>query len=426
MFQRGGGAAPTAPDASYASPTTNPFGFGAHKNESGLLSDRDPASPRPVSIASSEMPRPSTDSGSIWGRMAHPNRIWSPEEHPWAPKTASRRPSIHGSPSALKTTLADADDEILDEFELMHASPSQVGVIGTKPSTAKSLSQRLNPAAPSFMGGIFRARPDKVREASKETKEARDKLKGSKPKPKEPTRERESRASMSTVSEAPTPSVEESPSEPRQSRDVYSLHTPSIAESRESLNLERSPSTTPSESAAAVAAAGGLLESREEASGFKKLLRKGSSSKFSLSSVRGLGSGKKGPSSATHSDRNVSADRTSLDEAAEEFGYTNPYTNTNQQAALGRSYDSVASSPSLGPMASGSGGGGGSGSGTGGKPAKDKGVNWGRFSMKRKPGKEKEKESLDLDRSQSLSQSQSQGLPPAATAAMSPNGSDDK
>lgn len=413
MFQRGGaGAAPTASDASYASPTTNPFGFGVHKNESGLLSDRDPASPRPVSIASSEMPRPSTDSGSIWGRMAHPNRIWSAEEHPWAPKTASRRPSIHGSPSALKTTLADADDEILDEFELMHASPSQVGVIGTKPSTAKSLSQRLNPAAPSFMGGIFRARPDKVRDAaSKETREAKDRLKGGRPRQPKDSKERESqsRASMSTVSEAPTASLEESPSEPRHSRDAYSLHTPSIAESRESLGLERSPSTTPSESAAAAAA---LFESREEASGFKKLLRKGSSSKFSLSSVRGLGSGKKGPSSVTHSDRNVSLDRTSLDEAAEE---ELSYTNTNPQA-LGRSYDSVCSSPYLGPMT------GTSTSAAGGKPpAKDKGVNWGRFSMKRKPGKEKEKESLDLDRSQS----QIQGLPPAA-AATSPNGSGDK
>ena len=404
MFQRGGGAAPPAPDASYTSPTTNPFGFGVHKNDSGIISDRDPASPRPVSIASSEMPRPSTESGSIWGRMAHPNRIWSPEDHPWVPKNASRRPSIHGSPSALKTTLADADDEILDEFELMHASPSQVGVIGTKPSTAKSLSQRLNPAAPSFMGGIFRARPDKVREASKETKEVKDRSKG-KGKSKE-TKERESRTSMSTVSETATPSVEETPSEPRMSRDAYSMDTPSIAESRESLNLERSPSTTPSESAAAMAAGG--PESREsETSGFKKLLRKGSSSKFSLSSVRGLG-GKKGPSSsAATSDRNVSgggttmADRTSLDEEAEE---------ANNLQALGRSYDSVASSPSLGPMS------GGAGSGAG-KPAKDKGVNWGRFSMKRKPGKEKEKEkeSLDLERSQSL--------PAAAT---SPNDGDEK
>ena len=116
----------------------------------------------------------------------------------------------------------------------------------------------------------------------------------------------------------------------------------------------------------------------------------------------------------THSDRNVSLDRTSLDEAAEEeLSYTNP--NTNSQA-LGRSYDSVGSSPYLGPMT------GTSTSASGGKPpAKDKGVNWGRFSMKRKPGKEKEKESLDLDRSQS----QIQGLPPAA-AATSPNGSGDK
>ena len=152
MFQRGGaGAAPTAPDASYASPTTNPFGFGVHKNESGLLSDRDPASPRPVSIASSEMPRPSTDSGSIWGRMAHPNRIWSAEEHPWAPKTASRRPSIHGSPSALKTTLADADDEMMDDIIITRAD-FEKALTAVGPSVSPAQRKRYERLRTSFLG----------------------------------------------------------------------------------------------------------------------------------------------------------------------------------------------------------------------------------------------------------------------------------
>ncbi|RYP70729.1 hypothetical protein DL769_004879 [Monosporascus sp. CRB-8-3] len=360
MFHRGP-AAPPAPDAIFTSPGSNRFPFGMNKNGSGILSELEPSSPRPPSIASSEI-RPSTDSGSIWARMPQPSRIWSPEDNPWGSRNPSRRPSIHGSPSALKTTLADADDEILDESELMHASPSQVGVIGTKPSTAKSLSQRLNPAAPSFMGGFFRARPDKTKEANRDTKDQKDKFKN-KGKAKG-TKEREGRASVSTASEAAVPSADETPSESRQSRDTFSVDTPSMSESRDSLNLDQAFSNTASDSAAG-------LEPKEEASGFKKLLRKGSSSKFSLSSVRGL-AGKKGPGSATNSDRNMPTDRTSFDELAEDM--------------LGRSYDSVASSPSVGPL-----------SGT--KPVKEKGVNWGRFTMKRKPGKEKE--SLDLDRSQS-------------------------
>ncbi len=362
VFHRGP-AVPSAPDPSYVSPAGHPFGFGMN-NGSGILSERDPSSPRPVSIASSELPRPSTESGPMWGRMPQANRIWSPEDNPWISRNASRRPSIHGSPSALKTTLADADDEILDDSELLHASPRHVGVIGTKPSAAKSLSQRLNPAAPSFMGGFFRARPDRGKEISRESKEPKDRSKG-KGQSRE-IRERGSMASMSTTPEAVTSLVDDSPPESRKSRDTFSVDTLSIAESRESLNLERSLSNTPSESATGV-------EPKEEASGFKKLLRKGSSSKFSLSSVRGLG-GKKGPGSSTNSDRNMSVDRTSFDEFAEDSNM------------LGRSYESATNSPSMGPT-------------VGGKPAKEKGVNWGRFAMKRKPGKEKE--SLDLDRSQS-------------------------
>lgn len=376
MFHRGP-AAPAA-DPSYGGPAANPFGFGLNQNGSGMLSERDPSSPRPVSIASSELPRPSTDSGSIWGRMPQAHRIWSPEDNPWTSRNVSRRPSIHGSPSALKTTLADADDEILDDFELMQSSPAHVGVIGTKPSASKSLSQRLNPNAPSFMGGFFRARPDRVKDVQRESKEPKEPK--DKPRAKGKSREckeLQSRASISTISEAATLSVDDSPSEPRKSRDTYSMETPSITESRESLSLERSLSNTPSDSAMG-------HEPKEEASGLKKLLRKGSSSKFSFTSVRGLG-GKKGPGSATNSDRNMSVDRTSFDEFVED------------PSMLGRSYESVTSSPSMGPIGSGKA-----------ATAKDKGVNWGRFSMKRKPGKEKE--SLDLDRSQSS---------PAAT---SPNG----
>ncbi|KAK5630498.1 hypothetical protein RRF57_006213 [Xylaria bambusicola] len=338
---------------------------------SNIFSERDPNSPRPLSIASSEIPRPSTDSGSIWGRGLQPqSRLWAPEESPWsASRNPSRRPSLHGSPSQLKTTLADADDEILDDSELLHASPSQVGIIGTKP--AKSLSQRLNPAAPTFMGGLFRPRVEKEKESDKETKESKDKSKGKGKEKEKESKEKKPRQSFTSVSDMGTISLDEPPSDPRKSRDTFSVDSPSITESRESLSLEQPFSHTLSDHA-------GSFGVKEQESGLRKLLRKGSSSKFSFSSVRGLGS-KKGPNSVTSSDRNVSGDRTSFDEFAEDNG----------GQFLGRSYDSLHSSPLIGPT-------------SGPRSAKDKPVGWGsRFTIKKKPGKEKE--SLDIDRDDSVS-----------------------
>ncbi|KAI6081268.1 hypothetical protein F4821DRAFT_32651 [Hypoxylon rubiginosum] len=350
-------------------------GLGAHTNSMGsnIFSERDPSSPRPLSIASSELPRPSTESGSIWARVPGPSRLWSADDnHPWAAsRNPSRRPSLHGSPSILKTTLADADDEILDDSELLHASPSQVGVIGTKPS-AKTLSQRLNPAAPSFMAGLFRAKSD--RDGDKEIKDLKDKAK-SKAKDKELAREKKPRISLSSASEAAAPSIDESPLESRKSRDAFSVGTPSITESRESLTLEHTLSNTPSDQA--TPSVGG----KEQESGFRKLLRKGSSSKFSFTSVRGLG-GKKGPSSVTNSDKNASVERSSFDEYAEDS------SGGGVGLAQGRSYESLHSSPSLGPTSAG-------------RHNKDKSVSWGsRFAMKKKAGKEKE--SLDLERDESV------------------------
>ncbi|KAI0809820.1 hypothetical protein GGR55DRAFT_140649 [Xylaria sp. FL0064] len=370
-------ATPPRPDAmgtTAASPRGFPsrrLGLATHTSSLGsnIFSERDPNSPRPVSIASSEIPRPSTDSGSIWGRGLPPqSRLWPTEDSPWTgSRNPSRRPSLHGSPSQLKTTLADADDEILDESELLHASPSQVGVIGTKP--AKSLSQRLNPAAPTFMGGLFRVRVEKEKEADRETKDSKDKSKG-KGKEKE-SKEKKPRQSFTSVSDIGTTSLDESPSDPRKSRDRFSVDSPSITESRESLSLEHPFSHSPSEQA-------GSLGVKEQESGLRKLLRKGSSSKFSFSSVRGLGS-KKGPNSVTSSDRNASGDRTSFDEFAED----------SSGQFLGRSYDSLQSSPLIGPT-------------SGPRSAKDKPVGWGsRFTIKKKTGKEKE--SLDIDRDDSTS-----------------------
>ncbi|KAI0473618.1 hypothetical protein GGR56DRAFT_648289 [Xylariaceae sp. FL0804] len=368
MFHRNspGAAAPEGSPSPRGLPSRR-LGLGAHANSVGsnIMSDRDPSSPRPVSIASSDLiPRPSTDSGSIWNRAPHPSRLWSAEENPWtSSRNPSRRPSLHGSPSLLKTNLADADDEILDEADLMHAASNQVGVIGTKP-TAKSLSQRLNPAAPTFMAGLFRPKADKDKETSDRDGDPKEKSR-SKGKERD-AKDRKPRESLTSASEAGSPSMDESPTDRRKSRDAFSVNTPSVTESRESLSLDQPFSNSPSEQA-------GGLGLKDAESGLRKLLRKGSSSKFSFSSVRGLGN-KKGPNSVASSEKNTPVERTSFDD----FG-----GDEYSSQLMGRSYES---SPSLGPMSA--------------KAVKDKPASWGaRFAMKKKAGKEKE--SLDLERDDS-------------------------
>ncbi|KAK7984213.1 RTA1 like protein-domain-containing protein [Apiospora arundinis] len=324
----------------------------ANNNASGsIYPERDPSSPRPLSIASSEFPRPSTESGPpIWGR-SQPSRIWSPEGgDPWS-RTVSRRPSIHGSPSALKTNLADAEDEILDESEIRQP-PLGVGVIGSRPSAAKVLKQSLNPNAPSFMG-MFRTK-------DKDSKESKEKVKA-KGKEREGHREANPRVSItsSTWESVERHSMDDSLAESRESRDALS-----VSESHESLSLDHSHSNTPSEPTHGL----GL---KDPESGLRKLLRKGSSSKFSLSSIRGS---KKGPGSVTNSDKNLSMERTSID--IDEHGHESG----NAAALLSRNHDSVNSSPNIGSVSGGR--------------AKDGRASWtGRFSMKKKQGKDKDDES---------------------------------
>ncbi|UNI23500.1 hypothetical protein JDV02_009318 [Purpureocillium takamizusanense] len=337
---------------------------------SAAFPDRDRELSRPASIASTELPRPSTDSGSIWGAPGEAlglgkNRLWSPNDGRWASRSGSRRPSLQGS-NPLTTTLASADDEILDDDDLLdpHTMPSQVGVIGSRPpGSSKSMSQRLNPNAPTFMGNmgnIFRKDRDKEKDRTK------DKGKSS---------------TVGTPSIELPPSFDDSPSDSRMSRDTQSVHTqPSVSESHESLQLDSAVSNTASETNLAA------THSKDPENVVKKLFRKGSSSKFSLSSRLGKDSGlfKKTPGSASNSDKNMSAEHRSslgdLDDLGEDV------------AILGRSYDSMASSPSLGPSKS--------------KESREGGrmSSW-RFSMSsiKKKGKDtpaKEKESLEMDRPQ--------------------------
>ncbi|KAH6845307.1 hypothetical protein B0I37DRAFT_311552 [Chaetomium sp. MPI-CAGE-AT-0009] len=361
----------------------NPFSS-SHRAPGGLFPEREKSSPRPESIASAELPRPSTDSGSIWGpqpgdaaTLGKPSRLWSPDA--WS-RNASRRASLHGSPSALKTTLASADDEILGEEMLPNVN--EVGVIGSRPPTQSKIP-RLNPNAPAFnIAAFFKSKPDK--EKDKENKEKSKSEKKDKSKAKE-SKEESKNNDVSAATEGPhVPLFElESPPESRMSRDGYSVHTQtSVSESRDSLSLDQPFSNTPSEPTSA-----GLSSSFKDDNVVRKLFRKGSSSKFSIAGRLGSkdsGLFKKGPSSTASggaSDKGTSIERSSIgdfEDIADEA--LNP-------AFFGRSYDSITSSPSLASAAV---------SVTKGKESKAPSRWLSNFGKKGK----KEKESLDLDRSQ--------------------------
>lgn len=362
----------SANNTSFSSRRLIPFGWA--QGATAATASRDPSSPRPASIASSDFARPSTDSGSIWGLPAESNlsksRLWTSSDARWHSRNPSRRPSLHGQTTALETSLASPEDEILDDEDLLdpQVSPSQVGVIGSRPPASSLIAQRLNPKAPTFMAGLFR----------KEGKEKAD----AKGKPKDKGKEKEKdKASISGASQSTDQishlTADDSPSDSRKSRDTFSVHTQtSVSESRESLNLDGTWSSTPSEPSM-----GPSSSLKEQDNVVKKLFRKGSSSRFNLTSRLGKDSAlfKKGPGSTANSDKNIPADRSSVGDI-DDIG--------DDGAMLGRSLDSVTSSPSLGPAKSR-------------EREKEGRMNTWRFSMKKK-GKDA-KESLDLDRKVSLS-----------------------
>ncbi|KAK3394345.1 hypothetical protein B0H63DRAFT_407572 [Podospora didyma] len=368
----------------FSAKSFNPFSS-FHRTSGGIYTERDTSSPRPGSISSTDFPRPSTDSGSIWGPpidASKQSRLWSPDV-PWS-RNPSRRPSLHGSPSALKTTLASADDEILDDDSMPNVH--QVGVIGSRPphqSSTAALAARLNPNAPAFIGSLFKTRSEKDRESKDKTK-TKDKSKDKAKDVKDKSKGKE--ASSMTAPDTPHgPPIEiDSPTDSRQSRDGFSVHTQtSVSESRDSLSLDQSFSNTPSEPASS-----GLSTSAKDENVVRKLFRKSSSSKFSLPGrLGGKDSSlfKKGTGSAAgggNSDKAVSVERSSIGD----------FDDVADDTFLGRSYESVTSSPSLVAV-------------TSAKSTKDKPVRW--LSTFGKKGK-KEKESLELERSQTY---ESEGLP---------------
>ncbi|KAH6711587.1 hypothetical protein BKA61DRAFT_487471, partial [Leptodontidium sp. MPI-SDFR-AT-0119] len=331
--------------------------------------------PRPLSIASSDLPRPSTDSAPFgWGptqdslisRNSPLATNWSVHMHPAPPtwsRNPSRRPSIqHGSSSALTTGIASDDDEFLPSSDSFAGpvSPPSAGVIGTRPvSSHKPPTPKLNPAAPAFqkLGLSFTSKSNKGK--------AKAKAIDSPTSPEDPPPHDSTNLS--------------SPAASRKSRDAHSIRTQnSMAESHES--LDRAASNTTSEFPS------GSSSKEKESSAFRQLLRKGSSSKFSISSFRskenGLFSGKKGVSSTPNSDRGLGDHR---DNSFDEYG---------EDAGLGRSVDSVTSSPMIGSTGSGEWKGKEKEAGT---PKEGRmSVGWGRFISKKGKGRE----SSEVERSE--------------------------
>jgi hypothetical protein len=320
-----------------------------------VYSERDPSSPRPASIASSDLPRPSTDSAPFGWPAAESGVInrnsplatnWSVNvSQPWS-RNPSRRPSIqHASTSALSTGIAADDDEFLPHDMLsQQASPPPVGVIGTRPVSATSATPRLNPAAPTFMAKFSR---------------------GSKA-------DRPDRRHRKEPSDLADESYEEatSPSDSRKSRDTRSIRTQaSITESYDS--LDRTVSNTPSEmtTPSATSTRDSVRDAKENS--FQKLLRKGSSSKFSIGSFRDKsGSSLFGKKGAISGERNASGDRSSFGDLDEGW----------EESVPGRGMESVTSSPAT----------------PSGTPREGRmSVNWGRFGINKK-GKEKARESIDI------------------------------
>ncbi|RDW87619.1 hypothetical protein BP5796_03313 [Coleophoma crateriformis] len=338
--------------------------FGSNDDPSSIYSERDPSSPRPVSIASSDLPRPSTDSapfgwpaaeGLVINRNSPLATNWSINAPSTWSRNPSRRPSIqhHGSNTHLPTGLATEDDDYLPSDTMAgQSSPPPVGVIGTRPvSSHKPVTPKLNPAAPTFKASFQmfgRAKSEKSK---------------GKEKALEPP---------STPDDSMPITFAISPSDSRKSREAPSIRTQhSLADSRDSENpsLERLHSASQSDMTTPSVAS----TKDKEPSSFQKLLRKGSSSKFSFSSIRGNIAGKKGGSSVANSERNEREG--SFDEGGEDD--------------LPHSVGSYTSSPNIGSFGSESAG--------------RRSVNWGRpFSGFNKKGKDGEarsniRQSLDTE-----------------------------
>lgn len=275
---------------SRAAPSRRAFGlFNTHRSN-GWPSNfapfgRRPASPRPNSTHSNELPRPSIDN-SRWGVDTwQPNDVpagargsplafgpgWNPppsqQQRFYGSHQTSRRPSLQFPSCPPEDIMEDEDSDALDPDEI-----SQLAPIGTKPPAGSKKAEsagKLNPNAKDFKSFFSGIKFSKDRGA----KDAADKSDAGTPL-----------ASASTTPHIANADIDESPPNSRKSRDTRSFTTTettesSLAESgRNSADLVRTPSYSNSDAAAPSPPLAG--SSKETF--MQKITRKSSSSKFSL------------------------------------------------------------------------------------------------------------------------------------------------
>ena len=283
------------------------FGSKLEPSDQATSGDRS-ASPRPSSTYSFEnaLPRPSSDSQPFgWGALDGPNQRssplvadWSSMGGPWS-RSQSRRASIqHGSTSNLSLGSTPLDpDNYSSPYGSKITPPAPIGTGRTKASQ-RSITPKLNPAAPSFTTRLFSR--NETKRGAKNSEKAGETSKGK-------DIERTKDTDLDYLPE------DASPPNSRLSRDARSIIT-TTTESHDSLDHL---SASPSESANNPVPKETLMQ---------RITRKSSSSKFNVpwSKDRSSLFSKKGGESSTPGE---------IDEDA----------SSDQQ--LGKSMDSAMSTP---------------------------------------------------------------------------------
>lgn len=279
-------------DSPGAATARRAFGFFSKEKSGGWPSNftafsRKPASPRPGSTHSNELPRPSMESGrwpsDTWsladgaaGARGSPLAFgaagWnapSQQSRMYGSRHPSRRPSVQYAASGPpEDILEDDDSDAIDPNEAPHLEP-----IGTKPSknTAADNAAKLNPNAKDFKS-FFSSMKFGGKDKARENGEGSDKNDGLTPQ---------------QLTAPPTShglEHEESPPNSRKSRDTRDTRSMTTTESslvesgRTSPDLDQTLSYPTSD----VPAASASQQSKESL--MQKITRKSSSSKFSLPS----------------------------------------------------------------------------------------------------------------------------------------------
>lgn len=271
------------------------------------LHDAHSSSPYARSVVSFDLPRPSTDSAPFgWGpaqdnitnRNSPLSTDWShyssnhnstKSQTSWPSNFSKRTSSKNGFNSAFLSRLANEDDDFLPPSEVMtnqFSQPSAIGTIGTQllSSNHTSITPKLNPEAPAFQK--FSINDYQEPKMENYRNDETDPLHSSAIKNTKTSHQSKSK------SQSPSPISHDS-----------TISRKNILENHEVLDHETNG--TPLESISSLNGKG------KDESSLQRLLRKGSSSKFSISSFRSkdtsIFSGKR--SSTTYSDRNPSFER---------------------------------------------------------------------------------------------------------------------